>query len=128
MSGAAWWASPGRAVIALTDRWKKDDRFWFSFFHEAAHILLHSKKETFIDDGTDNDVVEAEANAFARDILIPRSQLPRMTLLATDDAVVEFAADLGIAPGIVVGRLQHDGHWDWSLGNKLKRPVQFCDT
>ena len=57
ISGAAWWTSPYRAVIALSDRYKKDDRFWFSFFHEAAHILLHSKKETFVDDDTDDDAV-----------------------------------------------------------------------
>ena len=53
ISGATFWAGPNRAVIALSDRYKKDDRFWFSFFHEAAHVLLHSKKETFVDDGSE---------------------------------------------------------------------------
>ena len=57
----------------LDDRYKKDDFFWFTFFHEAAHLLLHSKKETFVDDGTDNDVIENEANDFATDFLIPRN-------------------------------------------------------
>ena len=71
ISGAAWWANPTRGVIALSDRYKKDDFFWFTFFHEAAHLLLHSKKETFVDDGKDNDVLEDEANRWASDFLIP---------------------------------------------------------
>lgn len=127
MSGAAWWAAPGRAVIALSDRWKKDDHFWFSFFHEAGHILLHSKKETFIDDGADDDLLEDEANTFARDLLIPPSRLAELRQLSTETNVVEFAAELGIAAGIIVGRLQHDGWWDWSRGNKLKRPLHIVD-
>ena len=47
LGGAAWWLSPGWAVIQLTARHEPDDHLWFSFFHEAAHILLHSKKGVF---------------------------------------------------------------------------------
>ncbi len=64
-------------MIALSDRYKKDDFFWFTFFHEAAHLLLHSKKETFVDDGTDNDLLEDEANRFAADFLIPSDRAER---------------------------------------------------
>ena len=49
LSGAAWWLSPRKAVIQLTARHKTDDHLWFSFFHEAAHILLHNKKGVFVD-------------------------------------------------------------------------------
>ncbi len=120
ISGATWWATPSRAVIALSDRYKKDDRFWFSFFHEAAHVLLHSKKETFVDDGSDDDVIEDEANRFAADILIPPVLGQRLRQLSTDDEVRAFATEIGIAPGIVVGRLQHDELWGWNRGNSLK--------
>jgi len=128
ISGAAWWASPTRAVIALSDRYKADDHFWFTFFHEAAHLLLHSKKETFVDDGKDNDVVEDEANRFAADYLIPAPAAARLPTLAIDADVRAFAADLGIAPGIVVGRLQHDHLWDFNRGHALKRRIQIVDT
>jgi HTH-type transcriptional regulator / antitoxin HigA len=127
ISGAAWWTSPYRAVIALSDRYKKDDRFWFSFFHEAAHILLHSKKETFVDDDTDDDVVEDEANAFAADFLIPPDYKPRLYRLTTDEEAEAFAKEIGIAAGIVVGRLQHDDKWGWNRGNNLKRGLQIVD-
>ena len=49
LSGAAWWLSAHRPVIALSARHKTDDHLWFSLFHEAAHILLHSKKSVFVD-------------------------------------------------------------------------------
>jgi len=127
ISGAAWWASPSRAVIALTDRYKKDDHFWFTFFHEAAHVLLHSKKETFVDDGTDSDMLEDEANSFAANLLIPPDSASRLAGLATDHDVEAFAREIGIAPGIVVGRLQHDSLWDWKRGHNLKRGLHIVE-
>lgn len=127
ISGAAWWASPSRAVIALSDRYKKDDYFWFTFFHEAAHLLLHSKKETFVDDGTYDDMLEDEANRFAEDFLIPPEHAQRLAELATDADVEVFADGIGIAPGIVVGRLQHDHLWGWNRGHGLKRGLHIVD-
>jgi HTH-type transcriptional regulator / antitoxin HigA len=141
ISGAAWWATPSRAVIALSDRYKKDDYFWFAFFHEAAHILLHPKRETFVDngtdipedtfvdDGTDNDILEDEANTFAENLLIPAGHRSQLAGLLTDSDVDSFAREIGIAPGIVVGRLQHDRKWGWNRGHKLKRglPIVFSD-
>jgi HTH-type transcriptional regulator/antitoxin HigA len=121
ISGAAWWVNPSRAVIALSDRYKKDDRFWFTFFHEAAHILLHSKRETFVDDDGDDDILEEEANKFARNFLIPPKDASRLHQLTTEMEVREFAHAIGISPGIVVGRLQKDDHWKWDRGNSLKR-------
>jgi HTH-type transcriptional regulator / antitoxin HigA len=96
-----------RAVIALSDCYKKDDHFWFTFFHKAAHILLHSKRETFVDDDSDDDILE-EANGFARDFLVPPREVSRLRQLTTEGDVREFAHEIGIAPGIVVGRLQKD--------------------
>lgn len=127
ISGAAWWVTPSRAVIALSDRYKKDDYFWFTFFHEAAHLLLHSKKETFVDDGMDNDMLENEANGFAADFLIPSDRASRLAGLATDDDVKAFASEIGITPGIVVGRLQHDGLWGWNRGHNLKRGLRIVE-
>jgi HTH-type transcriptional regulator/antitoxin HigA len=128
ISGAAWWAAPSRAVIGLSDRYKQDDYFWFTFFHEAAHLLLHSKKETFVDDGTDSDLVEAEANRFAADFLIPPDSARLLRTFMTDADVNAFAHAIGIAPGIVVGRMQHDKIWDYSRGYSLKRSVRIVEA
>lgn len=127
ISGAAWWAGPLRPVIALSDRFKKDDFFWFTVFHESAHLLLHSKKETFVDGDSDDDLLEDEANRFAADFLIPTDRATQLATLTTDGAVVAFAEEIGIAPGIVVGRLQHDRLWDWNQGNHLKRGLQIVE-
>jgi HTH-type transcriptional regulator/antitoxin HigA len=128
LSGAAWWATATRAVIALSDRYKKDDFFWFTFFHEAAHLLLHSKKETFVDvGGKDSDLLEDEANRWASDFLIPPDRVPDLEILETDADVATFASEIGIAPGIVVGRLQHDEIWGFNRGHGLKRSVYIVE-
>jgi Zn-dependent peptidase ImmA (M78 family) len=129
--GAARWLTPQKALIQLSDRFKADDQFWFSFFHEAAHLLLHSKKELFVsEDGaaTASDEEEQEANAFAARQLIPRRFERELRQLRTDRDVIDFADELGIAPGIVVGRLHNEGLWDWSRGNRLRQKISFDDV
>jgi len=128
ISGATWWSSPTRAVIALTDRGKAEDRFWFTFFHEAAHLLLHSKKETFIDYDGDDGALEGEADRFASELLIPPDKVEQLRQLSSIGDVQRFSEDLGIADGIVVGRLQHDELWPWEKGNQLKRRVDIVSS
>ncbi len=71
LSGAAWWLSPRKAIILLSARQKSDDHLWFSFFHEAAHILLHGKKNVFIDEFKgENTELDEEANAWATNALM----------------------------------------------------------
>jgi addiction module HigA family antidote len=129
-SGLARWLRPDKALIQLSIRYKTDDHFWFSFFHEAAHILKHSKKETFLDDykssGKVSDI-EQEANDFAAEFLIPSEeceQLANMYHLSKDD-VRAFANALGISPGIVVGRLQHDRVIPYNWMNDLKNTFEW---
>ena len=123
LSGAAWWLSPRKAVVQLTARHKTDDHLWFSFFHEAAHVLLHSKRDVFIDENNEGDTEqESEANQWASSLLIPKAAWKHITQVSPLNArvVEEFAKEQGIAPGIVVGRLQHEGILDWSRLNDLK--------
>lgn len=128
LCGAARWLTPTKALIQLSTRYKRDDQFWFSFFHEAGHVLLHGKREAHVDEeereGTQK---EAEANRFAADTLIPpdalRAYLRQRSGPFSQSEVEQLAARLGIAPGIVVGRLQHDGLLARTHLNKLKRPL-----
>lgn len=114
LSGISRWLSPRKALIQQTLRHKRNDHFWFTFFHEAAHLLHHSRKSVFIDfdnsrDSTGNDEEEREANNWAANFLIPQKAMERFVLQSvfTEDSVKEFADELGIAPGIVVGQLQN---------------------
>ena len=123
LSGAAWWLSPRKAVIQLTARHKTDDDLWFSFFHEAAHVLLHSKKGVFVDEANGNGAeLESEANDWASNTLIPRRAWHRFVVTSPlgAPAVRAFAEEQGIAPGIVVGMLQHKGLLPWAHLNALK--------
>ncbi len=123
LSGAAWWLSPRKAVIQLTARHRTDDHLWFSFFHEAAHILLHSKKGVFVDETNGGDSgLEAEANEWASKTLIPARAWRGFVATSpyTASAVTAFAEEQGIAPGIVVGMLQHKGLLPWTHLNGLK--------
>ena len=123
LSGAAWWLSPGRPVIALSASHKTDDHLWFSFFHEAAHILLHSRRSIFVD-GTNSteDEVEVEADGWAADFLVPRKEWQRLVVdgVFTAVKILQFAKEQGIAPGILVGRLQHHKLLPWHRLNNVK--------
>jgi addiction module HigA family antidote len=133
VSGVSKWLSPRLAMIQQSLRFKKDDHFWFTFFHEAAHILLHSRKGIFIDlakgSGSADPKLEAEANDWASDFLIPRSALlDFMTeFRRTEQEVVDFATRLGIAPGIVVGQLQHRKVIGFHQMSGLRASYDWCD-
>ncbi|WFP49282.1 helix-turn-helix domain-containing protein [Methylomonas sp. EFPC3] len=133
VSGVARWLSPTRPMIQLSLYGKTNDKFWFTLFHEAAHILLHAntkeeKKSVFLDDPntshTDNPQ-EHEANQWSGDWLIPSCYASSLGSLRSKTAVETFAQEIGIHPGIVVGRLQHDGVIDPSWMNELKTSFRF---
>jgi HTH-type transcriptional regulator/antitoxin HigA len=111
INGATRWLSPEKAMIALSFRHRRNDIFWFTLFHELCHLLRHSKKEVFVDtkgSGISEDL-EAEADSFATRVLIPPEFAARLAQLKSAADVEAFAATLGVAPGIVVGRMQHEG-------------------
>ena len=121
VSGATRWVSANKAVIQISLRYKTDDHLWFTFFHEAGHILLHGKKELFLEGTNGLDVEkENEANIFAENELIPKKEFSQFidNGAFTKASIREFANSIGIAPGIIVGNLQHN--------KKLLRP-DFCN-
>lgn len=131
VSGAARWLSPSRALLQLSLRHGTNDHFWFSFFHEAAHILLHGKKEAFVDEDQaagEEPQKEREANSFSEDQLIPKGQYLAFATaheLLSKAAIVGFADRVGVAPGIVVGRLQHEGRLPYTHCNDLKAHLDW---
>ena len=131
VSGAAWWVSPDRPVVALSVRRKTDDHLWFSLFHEAAHIILHGKKNVYIDESKGrSDEFEAEADQWAINFLIPSTAwsgfVARGSFRSTD--VCSFADEHNIAPGIVVWRLQHTKQIASSHLKSLKTPLRWSDV
>jgi HTH-type transcriptional regulator/antitoxin HigA len=144
-SGATWWSSPTKAVIMLSNRGKREDRFWFTLFHEIGHILLHAKRDTFIDangdttgdgppwsgpvpssgfidDGSRDSVIEQEADDFASETLIPETFRPQFAHLRTEDDVKRLAKTIGVSEGIVAGRYQFETS-NYRRFNPLRRDV-----
>ncbi len=126
--GVTHWLNPNKALIQLSLRYKKDDHFWFSFFHEAGHILLHGKKEVFIEDERKTDL-EQEADNFAADFLIPKKQWEEIRNIGyyEDRKITEYAEELDIAPGIIVGRLQRELK-NYKLLNHLKKDCKWVEN
>src|SRR5699024_6913838 len=71
-SGCTRWLGD-KAIIQLSLRYKTNDHLWFTFFHEAGHILKHGKKAVFLEGNGLCDEKEEEANAFAANLLIPQA-------------------------------------------------------
>jgi HTH-type transcriptional regulator / antitoxin HigA len=128
ISGATCWVAPTKALIIMSLRYKSNDHFWFTFFHEAAHILLHPKKDIFIDNpnGFESEK-ENEANRFSRNILISETEYAAFVKEKDffEGAIQRFAKKINIHPGIVVGRLQHDELILPSWNNKLKERFEL---
>jgi HTH-type transcriptional regulator/antitoxin HigA len=125
INGAARWLTPEKALVQLSLRHKWNDIFWFTFFHELGHLLMHSKKDTFLNDTGVHSGAEQEADGFAGQLLIPRQFEAELAGVQTLDDALSLASRLGVAPGIIVGRLQHDQRWPYSRGNDLKQRFRF---
>jgi len=137
--GAVRWLSPDKALVQLSMRGKDDGQFWFSLFHELGHIV-HGRKKGVILESKDchRSDQESKADQFACDTLIPPAaykkflstlspdKTPDGFAIVNESAIKDFARELRISPGIVVGRLQHDRVINWSHCNGLKRTISVC--
>lgn len=129
-SGATRFLSPQKTLLQLSFRYLSDDQFWFTFFHEAAHLILHSDNAMFLESpDLSPSREENEASEFAGKILIPAEFTAELMNLPVDGKeVIRFARTLGISPGIVVGQLQHHGRFSHRQLNNLKRRFVWKDN
>lgn len=138
VDGASFHVAGAPPVVALTARHDRLDNFWFTLFHELGHIVLHLSDpggDIFVDaeEASEGDDVEeeAEANAFAKDSLIPRDIWLRSEAYrsGSEASVVALAKQLGIHPAIVAGRIRYERRdfriFDRLIGRGLVREVVF---
>lgn len=132
VNGAVKWLSDDRVVLALNNRGLNADKFWFSLFHEIKHVLQQKIKTVFISSSVEemmdiNDSLEMEADKFATNYLIPPTQFRKFapTQFTSDEEIVEFAKSIGIHPGIVAGRLQHEKIIPQNRCSKLKEKYEI---
>lgn len=130
-SGAARWYR-GRPLIQLTLRYLSDDQFWHSLYHEAGHIVGGRKGRDIVEESDGDSAADDErlADEFARDQLVPPEALAQFLNRGDIDrkSVRAFSTELEISPGIVVGRLEHDGHVRPGQFRDLKRSLEPVAT
>lgn len=130
-SGATKFITPNRAMMLLSFRYLSDDQFWFTFFHEAGHLLLHEPTAVFLEEIRKERTItteEKEANDFAVNFLIP-SKLQNMlrTMPLNKKSIVRIAVAAKVSPGIIIGQLQHLGRVKFSNLNAYKRRYNWED-
>jgi HTH-type transcriptional regulator/antitoxin HigA len=117
-------------LIQLTGRYNRNDSFWFTFFHEAGHILLHGKKGIFLEnlDYSDKDMdKEQEADKFACKWTLTEDEEAEILATAhlSKQDIRDFAKQFTTHPAIIIGRLQHKKVIPYSLGREYFEPIIF---
>ena len=112
-----------KIVVGLTARGKYADKFWFSLFHELAHIVLGHV-------GQPNEISEEDekaADKWSGDTLIISEAFEafRKDRDYSERSVLQFAKEQEIAPGIVVGRMQMEGMIRYNMLNNLKEKYEI---
>lgn len=131
ISGATRWMND-TPLIQLTGRGKRNDKFWFSFFHEAGHILLHGKKEIFLEqiEYKDKDLEkENEADEFAVKWTFTHEEETELkeNLPDTEEALYEYARKIKTHPAIIIGRLQYNKDIPYTLGQKFFKTIDLAN-
>lgn len=129
LSGSTRWLN-NTPLIQLTARYKRNDNFWFTFFHELGHIILHGKKYISlenIDFAAADPEKEEEAHKFAIEYTFTNEQekelLQNRTI--TEQDIINYAEKFNTHPAMIIGRLQHDGFIPYSIGRQFMEPVDL---
>ena len=129
INGSTRWLND-TPFIQLTGRYNRNDSFWFTFFHEAGHILLHGKKDIFLEnlDYSDKDMQkEQEADEFACKWTLTKAEEAEILAAAPlrEEDIREFARQFNTHPAIIIGRLQHKRLIPFTTGKQFIVPVEF---
>lgn len=131
LSGSTRWINDN-PIIQLTARYNQNDRFWFTFFHEAGHILLHGKKYISlenIDFSEADPLKEQEAHEFAEEWTFSSDQEKEVlsSFSLTEDDIISYAEKFNTHPAIIIGRFHHKGLIPFSVGRRFIVPLNLYD-
>lgn len=129
ISGSTRWLND-TPFIQLTGRYNRNDIFWFTFFHEAGHIILHGKKDIFLEnlEYSDKDLEkEKEADSFAIKWTFSDEEEAEIveSLPLKNQDIKKFAKKFKTHPAIIIGRLQRKKLIHYSLGKEYFEQVNF---
>ena len=129
LSGSTRWLN-NKPLIQLTARYKKNDSFWFTFFHELGHILLHGKKYISlenVDFDAADPVKEEEAHQFAIKHTFTQEQEKEVleNEIITEQDIIDYAEKFNTHPAMIIGRLQFDGHIPYNIGRQFMESIDL---
>lgn len=128
-SGATRFFGTNKAILQLSFRFLSDDQFWFTFFHEAAHLILHSSEKIFLEEKEmASTVEEAEADEYSSNFLIPHTFRAQLTSIKNNPRkILRLAQDLGISAGIIIGQMQYMNLIPYNYFSKMKIRYKWSD-
>lgn len=125
INGAVRWYKDN-PLIQINSKGSYCDIFWFTFFHEVGHIVLHGKKDQFLDyDGLVKNEKEKEADEFASELLVPKNEYSKLVSrsnISLNDLLI-FCKKLDINISVLIGRFAHDGLLSWSQASRFREKV-----
>lgn len=127
--GTTRWITNEKALIQISDHYQHDDTFWFAFFHAIGHVLLHGKRDIFIEEDGIKDQKEEEADQFAKEQLIQVSVIRALlskTKAINKDTIQKYSSDLDTSPGVLVGWMQKEEIIGQTQFNDLKRSLVWA--
>lgn len=127
-----WIKKKSIPLIQLTDRGKDYNAFWFTFYHELAHIRYHNKSDIFLSglDDIQLDIAkEKEADEFAARMLLTDTDRNKIFAYPnfTEETVLRLSAELKKHPSIIVSQVQrvYEHLYKSKKLNSLKVRVEF---
>lgn len=107
-------------VLCMTIRNSFADIFWFTLFHEIAHIINGDTKNKFVDFESVSGEIESKADKFASNILISSNEYKRFISRGdfSLNAINKFSDECGVGTFIVIGRLMKEKMIGWECYSK----------
>jgi len=129
LSGSTRWLN-STPLIQMTARYKRNDNFWFTFFHELGHIILHGKKYISlenVDFAAADPEKEEEAHSFAIKHTFTKHQEKEVlqNKNITEEDIIDYAAKFNTHPAMIIGRLQYAGFLPYSVGRQFMEPIDL---
>lgn len=104
-------------MLCLTIRGGAADRFWFTLFHEIGHIINGDLNVRFVDFDSISNEMEAKADKYAADTLIPAdifNKFIKSGLYDQWEYIEKCAKKATVPPIIVLGRLRKEEYLLWT--------------
>lgn len=129
VNGSSRWIGD-TPIIQMSARYKQNDIFWFTFFHEACHILKHGKKHVSIEtvDYDEEEIKEEkEADEFA--IKWTFSRIEELEVLhsrpLSEDDILRFAKKFNTHPALIIGRFHHKKLLPYTMGRQFLKKIEL---